>query len=398
MLRRLSPSAPGGLVALLVLVVLGGLTGCESTEEKPPEPTELASIGKPAFEAKIGWSRSASSGSRGVSRGFRIAAANGRLYVADAKGNVAAHRSDNGERLWRRSVKQRIAAGPGISGDLLTLGTLDGELVALARADGAERWVAPLSGEVLTGASGDGRTTIARSLDGRIYGFSINGTRQWAVERSVPTLTLRGTALPLVENERAYLGLDSGRLLCVDLTSGKTLWETPVSLPKGRSELERIVDVDAEPLLADDRLYAVSYGGDLVAMNPITGEIQWKQTAASATGLASDGAQVYVSDNDGRVLALDAATGAIKWKQEALLYRPLSRPAVHGGFVVVGDFEGYVHWLSPRDGKIVARERPFRQAIIAPPFVEEKRLFVLGDDGTLAAIDLPAAPVVKNKK
>lgn len=366
------------------------LTACASADEKPPEPSKLIDIAQPAFKPDVVWTSRSGAGSQGVSRGFRITITRGQIYLADAKGQVMALRGDNGRQLWRRDTKLRLAAGPGLSGDLLLLGTLDGELLALARNDGAERWKTPVSGEVLAAPMGDGRTLISRGLDGRSYGFSQTGSRLWSVERNVPTLTLRGIAAALVDAERAYLGLDNGKLLCLDVSTGKLQWETVISLPKGRSELERIVDIDSEPVLANDRLYTVSYGGDLVALNALTGDVLWKQAVASATGLAADARAVYATDPDGRVIAVDAVTGAVLWKQEELLYRPLSRPALHRGYVAVGDFEGYVHWFDPRSGKLVARDRAFRQPIIAPMQVQGQRLFVLGDEGTLAAIDLPA--------
>lgn len=388
-LKHFSRSVIAHRLAALLLALPLALVGCASSDEKPPEPTKLVDIKQPAFTPDEVWTSRAGAGSNGVSRGFRIALHQGQLFLADAKGQVTALRADTGRRLWRVDTKLRLAAGPGLSGDLLLLGTLDGDLVALSRQDGKTLWSVPLSGEVLAPPMGNGQVLIARTLDGRSYGFSQDGKRLWVVERNVPTLTLRGISAPVLDGDRAWLGLDNGKILCVDIASGEVKWESVVSLPQGRSELERIVDIDSEPVLKDGQLYAVSYGGESVALGALTGESLWKQTVASATGVAVNNSAVYVTDPDGRVQALDIKTGAVLWKQEALLYRPLSRPILHGGYVAIGDFEGYVHWLDPRSGKIVARTRPFRQAIVAPMQIQGERLLVLGDEGSVAAIDFP---------
>lgn len=375
--------------SLVVLAAAASLLACGADEIKPAEPTELVKIAAPAFKPREVWSTDTGAGGGAEPRGFRIAHAGDVLYTADHEGRVSAIAAKDGRKLWRQSLKLNVGGGPGVAGGKLAVGTLDGEVVALERADGKLAWRAPVAGEVLSPPAGTEDVLIAHSLSGRVYGFGArSGQRLWSFDRNVPTLTLRGNAGPVVADGRVLAGLDSGKLIAADVQSGQVLWETVVSLPAGRSELERLVDIDTEPALTADTAYVASYGSNLGAVDLATGDLRWRQPIASSAGLATDGQRVYVCDVDGRVLALDAATGATVWKQEGLMYRAPSRPAVHGAYVAIGDLDGYVHWLSPRDGKIVARAHPLSAAIITPPLVLGGRLFVLDADGQLAALDI----------
>ncbi|MGH8529002.1 MAG: outer membrane protein assembly factor BamB [Nevskiales bacterium] len=377
------------VLPLIAVAFIGLLTACESDNIKPPEPAELAKIAAPAFKPREVWSSDTGSGGGPEPRGFRIAHANDVLYTADYDGRVTAFNAKDGKKLWRQALELNVAGGPGIAGDRLAVGTLDGEVVALDRRDGKLAWRAAVSGEVLAPPAGTADVLIAHSLSGRIYGFGTRGgQRLWSFDRIAPTLTLRGNSGPVIAGELALVGLDNGKLIAADLKNGQVKWETPVSLPAGRSELERLVDIDTEAALTADTAYAVSYGANLAAVDLSSGALRWRQPVASNAGLATDGKRIYVSDVDGRVLALDASTGATLWKQEGLLYRAASRPALHGGYVAVGDMEGYVHWLSASDGKMVARAHPVSAAIITPPLVAGNRLFVLDADGQLSALEI----------
>ncbi|MGH6691156.1 MAG: outer membrane protein assembly factor BamB [Gammaproteobacteria bacterium] len=375
--------------ALVTLALAASLLACDSENVKPPEPAELEKVAAPAFKPREVWSTDTGAGGGPEPRGFRIAHAGDVLYTADHEGRVSAISAKDGKKLWRQSLKLNVGGGPGVAGGRLGVGTLDGELIALERQDGKLAWRAPVAGELLSPPTGTGEVLVAHSLSGRIYGFGTgSGQRLWSFDRNVPTLTLRGNAGPLIAGDRVLTGLDSGKLIAADIQNGQVLWETAVSLPAGRTELERLVDIDTEPALTSDTAYVASYGSNLGAVDLVSGDLRWRQPIASSAGLTTDGQRVYVSDVDGRVLALAAATGSTLWKQAGLMHRAPSRPVVHGGYVAVGDLEGYVHWLSASDGKIVARARPVGAAIITPPVVIGTRLFVLDADGQLSALDI----------
>jgi outer membrane protein assembly factor BamB len=184
----------------------------------------------------------------------------------------------------------------------------------------------------------------------------------------------------------AYVGLDNGRLAALRLDTGDVLWEEVVAAPAGRSELERIVDVDADPLVTGDGIFAVSFGGELAAVSLGEGRVAWRRPVKSYTGVALAGTVVAVTDEDGIVWALDAQTGASLWKQEALKFRRLSAPVVSGTHFVVADYEGYLHWLAPQDGRIVARVRAVDDPVTAPLVEHDGVLYVLDDDGDVAAV------------
>ncbi len=377
-----------GLMRAAALLMCMYLGACAGSADKPPEPTELEALSGNGISSKVVW-RSRAGGFENEPGGFRIAADNGVLYTASEAGEVSAFAADSGKRLWKSALNKSLSGGPGLAGLLVLVGTSDGEVIALDSRDGSQRWVTRLSGEVLAAPRGTETIIIVRCFDGRIYGLAAeNGRRLWVQPTSVPTLSLRGTGAPVIVAGNALVGLDNGKVISLDITTGQPAWESVVSVPLGRTELERLVDVDAEPLEVDGMVYAVSYSGDLVAMDFGRGRNEWRAEVASITGLALAVDDLYVSSRTGEVVAIDRATGTIIWRQKNLMYRELSRPVVHGDLLAVADLEGYVHWISPRDGRLVARAQPVSGRVSAPPLVLGNRLYVLSDNGRLAAVEL----------
>lgn len=372
----------------LVLLLAAGLGACASSSDKPPEPMELQALPANGSQLQVAW-RNSSGGFEKEPGGFRIAAAGGVLFTASEDGDVNAYAASNGERVWNSDLDRDLSAGPGLAPQLILLGTNDGEVIALDARDGSERWSTQLSGEVLAPPRGNDSVIIVRCFDGRIYGLSTeSGQRLWVQQTSVPTLSLRGTGGPVLVEGRALVGLDNGKLIALDITTGEVAWDSVVSVPLGRTELERLVDVDSEPLEIDGTVYAVSYSGDLVAVDFFSGRNTWRAEAASISGVAQAGDDLIVSTRTGEVVAIDRASGTVIWRQKALMYRELTRPVMQKGLIAVADLEGYVHWLSPRDGRLVSRERPVRGKVSTAPVVLDERLYVLSDSGRLAAVDL----------
>jgi len=307
---------------------------------------------------------------------------------------VRAFDTGAGATLWTQSTDYRFVAGPGLGDGQILLGTLDGEVIALDAVTGEEHWRSVVDAEVLAAPiEGNGRV-IARTVDGRVFGLDAgNGEREWEFNRSAPALTLRGMSDPLVRGSNTIIGLDTGHVVSLDTRTGEVDWEQLIREPTGRSELERIVDVDAQLLLDDGRLFTASYGGELVVLSAVTGREIWRRNLRSYSGMAVNGDQLYVTDAAGTVWALDVITGAAVWDQTALGYRGLTQPVWYRGNLIVGDYEGYLHVLSPADGRIVGRARPSRDAIRAAPRIEGERLYVLATDGTLAALEVvPVEP------
>ncbi len=380
---RISP------VATLCLVVVTALTVGACSKKKIRQPTVLSEIVNPAVRPHDAWTASAGSGSGKFFSELSPALEVDALYVASLNGHVYAYATDTGKTLWQINTKARVAAGPSVAGDRLLLGTLDGEVIALKRADGSELWRAPLSSEALGPPVSDGKVVVARTVDGRIYGLAADtGERLWTFDRTVPALVLRGLSRPLLGPGSALVGMDNGRLVSLRVADGQVQWEQAISVPSGRTELDRLVDIDADMLEGADCVYVASFGGEVVCLDPSNGQAGWRRGVKSYNSMALGNGQLYVSDESGVVWALDAKSGAAAWKQEGLLYRHLSPPAFFNGYVVVGDFEGYLHWLDPTDGKIVGRSRAGSAPIVAQPVASEKLLYVLSKNGRLAALSL----------
>jgi outer membrane protein assembly factor BamB len=374
-------------VGVLLLLSLS-LLGCGKDKDLR-KPTELKDIVNPAFKSKVQWSGSAGDGSDMQYTGLRMALAPDALFAADVDGDVYALDAKSGRRIWRSDTKARIAAGPSLNGNSVLIGTLDGEVIALKRADGQILWRTKLSSEVQAAPAGDGNILVVKTIDGHIFGLSADkGQKLWTIDRSVPNLTLRGLSEALVVGNRAFVGMDNGRLVALHLADGTAIWEQGVSFGTGRTELERLTDIDADLLLNDKDIFAVSYGGELASLDTETGQVAWRRSVRSYTGMTMIGEQIIVTDENGVVWAFDAKTGAATWKQEGLLYRKLSPPASFAGRVVVGDFEGYLHWLDPKDGKIIARSKPTSEPIRAEMMVANDLLYVMDADGGINAISV----------
>jgi len=385
----------GRPLALLSLALL--LTGCSyipwlNREEDPRPPTPLAEL-TPSLAVTSLWSREAGKGTVGRQLALAPALAGGRLFVADGRGRVMALSPTDGRTLWERETGLPLSGGPGTEGTHLILGSISGEMVALTAADGAELWRAPIEGEVLSVPRIAGDLVVVHTLDDSVYGLELaTGAERWRYSYPPPVLTLRGSSSPAIVADSAIVGLSGGRLVSLELTSGVPLWEVTVSPPRGRSELERIADIDADPVVVGDTVFVAAYNGDLAAVEIASGSVLWRRTLSAHAGLTAAGGVLYVTDDDDQVWAADPADGAGIWKQEQLRWRRLTAPAVIGDLVAVGDLEGFVHWLDRRDGRILARTRVGKGPIRAQPLAADGRLYVLGDDGMLAAISPGVAP------
>lgn len=384
----LQRSAAPWLAAALAVGLLAA-AGCAG-KGKSHEPTKLSSIDKPLLKPDDIWSHSVGNGSGKQYTDLRVALGEDALYVAALDGRVQALNPKTGALLWQTRTKARVAGGPAIDGELILVGTLDAELIALKRADGKELWRAKGTSEVLAPPVGAGNVVVMRGVDGHLYGLDArDGHRLWSFDRNVPTLTLRGLSSPLIIDNRIYCGLDNGHLVSLSLSDGELAWDQALSVASGRNDLDRVIDIDADLVPGQDGFFAVTFGSDLALIDPSTGQSRWRRTVKSYSGMVLGGDKLFVTDADGVVWALDAETGAQAWKSEALKYRRLSPPGWFNGYVVVGDYNGYLHWLKPDDGTLVARTRLGSDPIIAPPVTGPQYLYVMNAAGKLAAFEAP---------
>lgn len=381
------------IVLLLLLSTLGGCSWLTSyfggTDNSEP-PTPLTPI-KAQFKVEQVWSVDLGAGSAERELRLTPAVSGDKVFAADRKGEIRAVKIDSGDKIWDIDTKAPISAGPGFGDGLVLVGTSDARVLAMHAKDGSQAWQAQVSSEVLSVPQAADGVVVVRTVDGRLAGLSAkDGKHLWTYDRGVPVLTLRGTSSPVIANGMVVAGFDNGHLVALSLNDGKLLWDETIAIPHGRSELERLVDIDGNPVVSDGVVYVVSYQGRVSALTLDGGRLLWSRDMSSYSGLSTDATRLYVTDDHGRVWALDRRTGASFWKQDKLEWRGLTAPTVMGNAVVVGDFEGYLHWLSIDDGHIMARARGDKKGFASAPVVAGSTLLTFGESGELAAFRVVA--------
>lgn len=311
---------------------------------------------------------------------------NQRLYIAQANGKIYGLDATNGKKIWSVDADATITGGPGYGENTVLIGTSEALTIAYSADDGREQWRKRVTSEILAAPQKAKNTVVVRTGDGKIFGLSGNtGKRLWIYDRTVPSLTLRGTGTPVIANDLVIAGFDGGRLAALEVRTGKLIWEAPVATARGRSELERMVDIDSTPLVVDGVIYVATFQGHLSAMQAETGRVLWDRDISSYAGFDADDQNLYVSNEKSHIQAFDRFTSTALWTQDKLHLRSVTAPAVIEDFIVVGDFEGYLHWMSTASGKFVARTRLCKERIIAQPLVVGKILYAFCSDGSLAA-------------
>ncbi|WP_411726001.1 outer membrane protein assembly factor BamB [Methyloglobulus sp.] len=349
----------------------------------------------PEIQAELLWKESVGVGTDGQTLKLVPAIGNGRIYAADRDGLAQARDLSTGNLAWEVEIEDEngeevhFSGGPGLGVGAVILGTNDGEVIALNIENGALLWKTSVSSEVMSVPVVADGIVIIRTTDGSVIALNEKtGQKSWSYEHNVPALTVRGTGAPLNIEDTLIEGYDNGKLMALRLEDGKYVWESSVTIPKGRSEVERLVDIDVDPIESRGVIYTASYNGGSAAVSILDGDVLWRNEAVSShTGLSQDEQYLYISNSEGHVLQLDKRTGSSLWEQKDLHGRKLTAPAVYQGYVVVGDIEGYVHWLSSTDGRQMGRVQVAGEAIDAKPVVVGDTVYVYAKDGTLAALN-----------
>lgn len=374
--------------------VLFLLSGCGAREymhktfggtDNSDPPTPLVELETTAEIVEL-WSKNTGKGASKHFLKLTPAHVQGKVFVADIRGNLEAIDATNGNTLWKNDADLTISGGPGASEKLMLVGSDDGDVLAYTSETGELLWQTKVSSEILSAPQEAYDIVVVRTIDGKIFGLNANdGSHLWIYDRTVPALTLRGTSNPVITGDIVIAGFDGGRLAAIELYTGKLIWETSISLASGRSQLERMVDIDSEPVIIGNDIYVATFQGRLASVTLESGRITWTRDISSYAGLTSDGQYIYITDDQSHVWALDRASGNSVWKQENLFARMVTAPATIGDLVVVGDLEGYLHWMDKSNGQFVARTRVSNSPIIAPPIAIEDIVYVYSSDGILAA-------------
>jgi outer membrane protein assembly factor BamB len=360
-------------------------------DEEPDDPAELVDFNETLDVRKI-WSTGVGDGSG--KKGVNLIATydSGSIYVADHKGSLSSIDAETGRTQWQIKLKLPFSGGPGVSGQVVVIGTLDGQVLAFSTSDGSLVWDAQVTSEVLSApASGDG-IVVVRSIDGRVFGLDEKtGNRIWIYDHSVPLLTLRGDSELLVRAGIAFVGYDGGSVVALRLDDGTLIWEQTIVSPDGRTELERLADVGGQMVIVASDLIVSSYKKRVTSLAADSGRLLWFKDISSDSGVQVDRINLAVSDKDGHLWMLDRRNGSTAWKQDKMAYRGLTRPAFYGAYVVVGDAEGYLHWLESDSGEFVARVRAGKKGFSGAPVTVGTTLYVLTSNGTLSAFRAGAA-------
>jgi len=372
----------------IALAVLGGCSTLQSlnpfaSKPTPRNPPAALVDFKPSMTVKTAWSVNVGSAGNAL---FNPALGGDSVYVAAADGTLARLEADTGRQMWRIKAGMPLTAGVGASADTIAVGAAGGVVLAFS-ADGKQRWKAQASSEILGSPVVSQGLVIVRSIDNRIVAYDADsGTRKWQLQRNAPALALRSAPGIAVDSQSAYVGLPGGRLVSLSLLNGGPRWEVAVGDPRGATELERISDVSGTPLLLGRDVCAVAYQGRLGCVDAASGATRWAKEFSSEVGLGADERHVYGADDRGNVSALTRDAGVSVWRNTSLANRRLATPVALGRTIAVGDYQGYMHFLSPEDGALMARIASDGSRVIGTPIVAGSSLIFQTQAGTVAAL------------
>lgn len=361
------------------------LAAC-SKNKNPDQPAKLAPI-KATLRVDHIWSASvADRGAKRLRLGLGLAVDGNRVFASGHRGQVVALDLESGRRLWRTNTRLPLGGGPAVRGNLVVVGATDGHVMALNAASGKPLWTVLINGSVIAPPAISDNVVAVRAVDGRLRGLSpTDGHELWEAEQDVPSLSLRGTSTPLIVGDLIICGFDNGKVMAVNAGDGSQVWLATISAPHGRTEIQRLADVDGPLQVANKDIYTVGYHGNVAMLALDTGQTWWAHKASSYRGLAMDENAVYMSSADGQIVALNRANGSVIWRQPALAYRGLTAVAVGDDALVTADFQGYVHFLDKRTGRFLARVRSGKLRISNPPIAEGNEVVVINDGGRIDA-------------
>ena len=371
------------------------LTGCGWTkslfggEDNSIPPTELEDITE-SVQIRSVWSENTGVGLDEAFVTLQPAITESNIYTVDREGQVTSLNLGTGSVNWQVELDMTITGGVGAGRGILIIGNNRGEIIVLNADDGSVKWKKELSSVILSAPLVQDDVLMVRTGDGRVFGLNAeNGSQKWVYDRGVPVLTLRGNSSPLIGGrELVFTGFDSGKVAAVGVQHGRLLWEANATVPKGRSDLERLVDIDGNMVLVGRVLYVVTYQGRIVAVDAIEGEILWAKEMSSYAGISANERHIYVTDSESNLWAVDRVSGNMIWKQDKLAYRQLTAPVSIGEYILVGDFEGYVHIISQLDGGLVGREKIDGDGFHVQPQADGDTVYIYGNGGKLAALQI----------
>jgi len=368
------------LVALLVLA------GCSSSSSDSFE--EAAQVPEATGEAQVRqiWSRRIARGHDGQLLFLQPALQGDTVYTATADGYVTAYDARNGRRDWWVKVSERLLGGVGTDSERLYVTTRSGELLALSREDGSELWRTSMPNEVLAPPQSNGNLVIAQTIDSKVIAYDVtNGQRRWQHDDNAPVLSYRGTATPYVDSQWVVTGFDNGTMAAFDVNSGRMQWQYGVGSPSGRTELERLVDVDGSPVVSNGEVFVTGYQGRVAALDLSTGGEQWSRPVSSLQSPGVDGGNVFVATADGQLIGFSRQSRTETWRDNSFSWRRLTAPVPLGNHLLVGDYEGYLYAVRQSDGRITGRALVDEKGLRSDMIRYRDRIILFSNGGHLAS-------------
>lgn len=370
----------------LICILLCSCNAILDKDNTPP-PSKLVTF-QPEVTPQQLWASHTSWGSESDYLQLVPAVNDQYAFSASHNGTVTAIDKVTGKAIWSNTTASEITAGPAASDQIVVVGHRNAKISALSAADGRLLWRAKVSSEILAAPAIKHGTVLVKSIDGHLQAFSASdGHKLWAYQQVEPNLILRRASTPLINNDgTALVGFSNGNLAKITLSEGSLIWQQPLAMAKGIFAIQRMIDVDADPIVYNQRIYAASYQGRIASLEYSSGRILWSHDLSSYTGMTADNNKVYISDAQGHVWAFDRQTGTVLWRQTKLAARNITAPVAMGNnTIVVGDGEGYLHWLNRDDGHFVARMMVDSSGIIANPILDNNTLYVVTKAGNISA-------------
>ena len=382
-----------GLLSLTLLSGCSLFSGEEDVVKMSPLPTV-----ENQFTPEKAWNTSVGNGIGDFYSNLHPAWQDSTIYAADRHGVVKAVSADDGREVWKVDLSEKtgffssnipalLSGGLTVDGAHLYVGSEKAKVFALNTSDGSIAWQAKVAGEALSRPVISDGLVLVHTSNGMLQALNeADGAVKWTVNLDMPSLSLRGESAPATAFGAAIVGGDNGRVSAVLMQQGQIIWQQRISQATGATEIDRLSDVDTTPVIVNGVVYALAYNGNLTALDLRSGQIMWKREMGSVNDFIVDANRIYLVDQNDRVVALNADGGVTLWTQSDLLHRNLTAPVLYNGYLVVGDSEGYMHWLNADDGRFVAQQKVDSSGFQTTPVVASDKLLIQAKDGTLYAI------------
>ena len=375
---------------LMVIVLPALLAACGGDKDNTDPPAELTAI-QYDVPLQLNWALETRAAKNRASYRLRPLLIGNRVYSIDTGGTILGIDADKGRKLWKFDTDLAPITGLAGNGQILIATSQDGDIIAYRESDDELElvWKTRVVSEIRATPVIDKEQVFVRSVDGKLRSLEIaDGSEQWVVSRRVPALSLTGNSKPLIHGELVLAGFDDGKLIAYDRASGKIRWESTISVPGGRTEIERLVDVDGNFVISDGVIYVASFQGRLAAIQAVSGDLLWSREFSTYQPIAIDDDALYLSADNSHIWSIDRRTGTAFWKQDVLHARKITAPAIFGDNLVVADLDGYLHWFSKGEGTLLGRIRTSYTRNYVQPITWQNSVLTLDRQGLLASVSV----------